>query len=93
MDLSEIDPDETGLGPGTALAHLFDDRQAQHGAVNPPVVHASLFAFPDYETWKANVTGEQRRAFTYHRASNPTARPLEEKVAYLEGAADCIASS
>jgi cystathionine beta-lyase len=85
--------DPGSLADATALAHLFDDRQAQHGAVNPPVVHASLFAFPDYETWKANVTGERKRAFTYHRHSNPTTQLLEQKIAYLEGADDCIASS
>lgn len=91
-----LDP-ETGdpqsLADATALIHLFDDRQAQYGAVNPPVVHASLFAFPDYETWKANITGEQRRAFTYHRHGNPTLQVLEEKIAHLEGADSCIASS
>lgn len=81
------------LSDATALAHLFDDRQAQYGAVNPPVVHASLFAYPDYETWKANVTGEKRRAFTYHRSGNPTVKLLEQKVGHLEHAADCIASS
>ncbi len=85
--------DHENLGIATALAHLFDDRQAQHGAVNPPVVHASLFAYPDYETWKANVTGERKRAFSYHRSGNPTVKLLEEKVAYLENAADCIASA
>lgn len=69
-DLGAEDPES--LADATALIHLFDDRQAQYGAVNPPVVHASLFAFPDYETWKANTTGERKRAFTYHRHSNPT---------------------
>lgn len=90
-DLGAEDPES--LADATALIHLFDDRQAQYGAVNPPVVHASLFAFPDYETWKANTTGERKRAFTYHRHSNPTVQILEQKIAHLEGADDCIASS
>ncbi|MCB0114971.1 MAG: PLP-dependent transferase, partial [Caldilineaceae bacterium] len=85
--------DPSTLADITNIAHLFDDRQAQYGAVNPPVVHASLFAFPDYETWKANVTGEQRRPFVYHRHSNPTVKLLEQKIAHLEHADDCIASS
>jgi len=77
----------------TKLAHLFDDPQSHYGTVNPPVYHASTYAFPDYETWKANVTGEKRRQFTYNRSHNPTTRLLERKIADLEGAADCIASS
>jgi cysteine-S-conjugate beta-lyase len=90
-DLDADHPDS--LDDATALIHLYDDHQAQYGAVNPPVVHASLFAFPDYETWKANSTGERKRAFTYHRHGNPTVQLLEQKIAYLEGADQCIASS
>jgi cysteine-S-conjugate beta-lyase len=98
MDIQKTDPghsthDGQEWSIATEMAHLFDDRQSQHGAINPPVVHASTYAFPDYETWKANVTGERRREFTYNRHSNPTVKVLEQKVAHLEGAADCIASS
>lgn len=81
------------LHPATELAHLFDDPQSRHGAVNPPVYHASTYAFPDYATWKANVTGSRQREFTYNRAHNPTTKLLEQKIAHLEGADDCIASS
>lgn len=81
------------LHPATELAHLFDDPQSRHGAVNPPVYHASTYAFPDYETWKANITGAQPREFTYNRSHNPTTKLLEQKIAHLEGADDCIASS
>lgn len=81
------------LHAATQLAHLYDDPQSRHGAVNPPVYHASTYAFPDYETWKANVTGARQREFTYNRAHNPTTKLLEQKIAHLEGANDCIASS
>lgn len=84
---------DTSLHTATELAHLFDDPQSRHGAINPPVYHASTYAFPDYETWKANVTGEKHREFTYNRGGNPTTKVLEQKIAHLEGAADCIASS
>lgn len=77
----------------TAIAHLFEEPQEQHGAVNPPVYHASLFAFPDYETWKAHVAGQQSRPYVYHRGSNPTVRILEEKIAHLEHGADCVATA
>lgn len=81
------------LHVSTELAHLYDDPQSRHGAVNPPVYHASTYAFPDYETWKANVTGIRPREFTYNRSHNPTTKLLEQKIAHLEGADDCIASS
>jgi cysteine-S-conjugate beta-lyase len=98
MDVHKFDPDHASpngqeWNVATEMAHLFDDRQSHHGSVNPPVVHASTYAFPDYETWKANVTGECRREFTYNRHGNPTVKLLEQKVAHLEGAADCIASA
>ena len=81
------------LHVATELAHLFDDPQSHYGTVNPPVYHASTYAFPDYATWKANTTGEKSREFTYNRSHNPTTKLLEQKIAQLEGAADCIASS
>jgi cystathionine beta-lyase len=93
MEAHETPPNGKTPGAATELAHLFDERQAQYGAVNPPVVHASLFAFPNYETWKANVTGQQKRSFTYHRSGNPTVQVLEQKIAHLEGGANCIASA
>ena len=81
------------LHPATELAHLFDDPQSHFGTVNPPVYHASTYTFPDYATWKANTTGERMREFTYNIRHNPTTKLLERKIAHLEGAADCIASS
>lgn len=93
MSADQTQAERNAAGVTTELAHLFDDHEAQHGAVNPPVVHASLFAFPSYEAWKANITGEERRPFTYHRAGNPTVQLLEKKIAHLEGGDSCIASA
>jgi cystathionine beta-lyase len=84
---------EHELSETTNIMHLHDQPQAQFGAVNPPVYHASLFAFPNYEAWKDHVSQKQPRQFVYHRSGNPTIRLLEEKVAHLERAADCVASS
>lgn len=81
------------LHPSTQLGHLFDDHQSHYGTVNPPVYHASTYLFPNYEALKGNVTGEQPREFTYNISHNPTTKLLERKIAHLEGAADCIASS
>lgn len=76
----------------TQLLHVFDDLHARHGAVNPPVYHASLYAYPDYDTWKRTAAGEIQR-ITYNRSGNPTVRLLEQKIAHLEGADDCVASA
>jgi len=84
---------DTNLHAATKLGHLYDDPQSHYGTVNPPVYHASTYLFPDYEGWKANVTGEKPREFTYNISHNPTTKLLERKIAHLEGAADCIASS
>lgn len=81
------------LHVSTELGHLYDDPQAHYGTVNPPVYHASTYTFPDYEAWKANTTGEKPREFTYNIRHNPTTQLLERKIAHLEGADDCIASS
>lgn len=81
------------LHVSTELGHLYDDPQSHHGTVNTPVYHASTYLFPDYESWKANVTGERPKEFTYNISHNPTTKLLERKIAHLEGADDCIASS
>lgn len=84
---------EPSYAESTQILHRFDDPEKQFGAVNPPVYHASLFAFPNYQAWKNTIDGSQPRPYVYHRRSNPTVRLLEQKVAFLEGAADCVASS
>ncbi|HPN80430.1 aminotransferase class I/II-fold pyridoxal phosphate-dependent enzyme, partial [Dokdonella sp.] len=74
------------------LNHLGEERGTYHGAVAPPIVQSSIFAFPS--------VAEMRRGFAdefaehmYTRGNNPTVAILRKKVAALEGAEDCLAFS
>ncbi len=69
--------------PATLLAHAFD--AYPNGGVASPVYQNSLFTFPDLASYEAAQRGEGS-AYLYSRASNPTVRALEHKVAALQGA-------
>ncbi len=81
---------ETPLDLSHILNHLGEERADNHGAVAPPIVQSSIFAFPS--------VAEMRRGFAdefaehmYTRGNNPTVAILRKKVAALEGAEDCLA--
>lgn len=74
----------------TELLHLGDTPRDWEGALNPPVVHASLFCFESLQAFLDSREGKTRR-YAYARSGNPTTRVLEEKVAFLEGAEDALA--
>lgn len=78
----------------TRILHAGEERGAYHGAVNPPVVHASLFTFESCRAFQA-AFGERDRhsAYVYSRNSNPTVHALEQKIADLEQAEAAIAFS
>ena len=68
----------------TLLTHAGRDPAAQHGAVNPPVYHASTIVAPTVEVLEArNATPFE--GTTYGRTGTPTSFALEETVAALEG--------
>ena len=72
-------------GPSTRSVHLPRHLDKATGAIVPPVVENSAYAFEDIDTWRA-VALHQAAGHIYSRNSNPTTRLLEEKVAALEGA-------
>lgn len=76
----------------TELLHRGDRRAEWHGAVNPPVVHASLYAFESLQQFLDAIEG-RREHYVYARSGNPTTRVLEEKIAFLEKAEDALALS
>ncbi|MEQ9103533.1 MAG: aminotransferase class I/II-fold pyridoxal phosphate-dependent enzyme [Rhodothermales bacterium] len=69
----------------TDLQHLGEDRQAQAGAVVPPMHLSSLFTF---ESWDAIDAAFADRVNTpiYSRQANPTTQIVEHKLARLAGA-------
>ena len=72
------------------LNHLGEERETYHGAVAPPLVQSSIFAFPTVAAMRAGF-GDEYASHLYTRGNNPTVSILRRKVAALEGAEDCLA--
>ncbi|MCV6575163.1 MAG: aminotransferase class I/II-fold pyridoxal phosphate-dependent enzyme [Cohaesibacter sp.] len=64
----------------TLLAQVMED---PHGAVNPPIVQSSLFAFDDYNAFEARMAGHTDEAL-YTRVQNPTVAAFENLMAQAE---------
>ena len=71
------------------LNHLGEDREEYFGAVSPPIVQSSIFAFPTVAKMREGFRDELA-AHVYTRGNNPTVEILRRKVAALEGAEDCL---
>ncbi len=61
---------------------------AGDGAVVPPLVQSSLFAFPSFDDLLAGLAAEHRHC-VYTRGQNPTVEALEGKLAALERGEAC----
>jgi cystathionine beta-lyase/cystathionine gamma-synthase len=71
------------------LNHLGEDREQYFGAVAPPIVQSSIFAFPTVAKMR-EAFRDELAAHVYTRGNNPTVEILRRKVAALEGAEDCL---
>lgn len=71
------------------LNHLGEDRQQYFGAVAPPIIQSSIFAFPTVAAMREGFRDELGH-HVYTRGNNPTVEILRKKVAALEGAEDCL---
>ena len=71
------------------LNHLGEDRERYFGAVVPPIMQSSIFAFPTVEAMRAGFADEYGEHL-YTRGNNPTVAILRKKIAALEGAGDCL---
>ena len=71
------------------LNHLGEDRAQYFGAVAPPIVQSSIFAFPTVAAMRAGFRDELGQ-HVYTRGNNPTVEILRKKIAALEGAEDCL---
>jgi len=78
------------VGPGTLAVWGGETDLYDHGATQVPVHHAVTFGFDDFDEWMRVARGESPGDI-YGRASNPTTRVFERKVAALEGAEAAIA--
>src|SRR5246127_4333768 len=68
------------LQPETPLVTAGRDTKAQHGFVNPPVVHGSTVLYPTAEDLHAH-----RGEFQYGRHGTPTTRALQDALMGREG--------
>ena len=72
------------------LNHLGEEREGYHGAVSPPVMQSSIFAYPTVAKMRSGFADEFAEHL-YTRGNNPTVAILRRKMAALEGAEDCLA--
>ncbi|WP_067037285.1 trans-sulfuration enzyme family protein [Allomuricauda sp. CP2A] len=68
---------------------LAENREDYFGAVAPPIVQTSNFAFTKVEDLK-QALGEEYSAHLYSRGLNPTSDILRKKLAALDKAEDCL---
>lgn len=71
------------------LNHLGEERERWFGAVAPPIVQSSIFAFPTVAAMREGFRDEFGQ-HVYTRGNNPTVEILRRKIAALEGAEDCL---
>ncbi len=81
--------DSSARSDATIVAH---DETFAHGAVVPPIVQTSLFAFETYQDLLGCFRGENDLPI-YSRGYNPTVREFEQKIAALENTDDARALS
>jgi len=71
------------------LNHLGEERDRYSGAVSPPLVQSSIFAFPTVAAMRDGFRNEFG-LHMYTRGNNPTVQILRRKIAALEGSEDCL---
>lgn len=74
----------------TLAVHAGEEPDADGGALDPPIVLSSAFAFADASDAAGRFAGT-REGPIYTRWQNPTIEALERKIAALEGAEKCVA--
>lgn len=71
------------------LNQLGEERETYDGAVAPPVVQSSNFAYPTVAAMREGISDELTHYF-YTRGNNPTVEILRQKLAALEGTEDAL---
>ncbi|QSX05078.1 methionine gamma-lyase [Sedimentibacter sp. zth1] len=77
-------------GFGTKAIHAGNKKDKTYQALTMPIYQTSTFYFNDCEEGGRKFAGEEE-GYIYTRLGNPTTSVLEQKVAALEGAEDCVA--
>lgn len=74
------------------LNELGEDRDNYYGAVSPPIVQSSNFAFKTVSDLRRALDNEYDHLL-YSRGQNPTLKILQQKLAALDGAEDALVFS
>ena len=85
-----------GIGFATRAIHAGERPDLTTRAHNTPIYATATFAFDtaaEKEDAVDRALAWDPRAYFYSRTGNPTNRALEEKIAALEGAEDCVVAS
>lgn len=69
---------------GTASVWAGEEQLSGEGAIVPPVYNAVAFGFEAMDDWFEVALGN-KPGHIYSRNTNPTVRPLEEKIRVLDG--------
>jgi len=77
---------------GTLCVHGGEFRQHRTGSINTDIAQTSVFVMPDVNEMRRYADGDSK-AFLYSRYGNPTVKVVEQKLAQLEGAEACLATS
>ena len=71
------------------LNELGEDRDQYYGAISPPLMQTSNFAFKKVEDLR-KVFEDEYSGYLYSRGQNPTVDILRKKLAALDGAEDAL---
>lgn len=75
------------------LNHLGEeDKQLNYGAMVPPIVQTSNFAFENVAAFRRALQNEQQH-YIYTRGNNPTVEILRKKIAALEKTDDALVTA
>jgi cystathionine beta-lyase len=74
------------------LNHTGEDREKYFGAISPPIIQSSNFAFENLDDFRAAFANEYD-SHLYTRGNNPTVKILRQKLAGLEGTEDALVFS
>lgn len=78
------------LGPMTTAIHGGETPDPATGASAPPIHMSSTFVSEDVAGFSAHDLDEGGEGFIYARWGNPSVAMLEQKIAALQGAEDCV---
>jgi cystathionine gamma-synthase len=82
-------PGDERVGFGTAAVHAGEPRQKAGNSLTTPIMQTATYTFADTQELRDHFEHRIERE-EYGRYGNPTQRIAEQKLAALEGAADCL---